>query len=157
MTTRNYREAISSIEKIKVKSPSVKEAYQRVTYYRGLEYFNDGNYSKALEMLNLSLEHGSYNRTYRVLSLYWSAEANFQLGNFSQAIKGYNEFQTSAGAFSLPEFGTAYYNTAYAYFKLKNYNEAASWFRKYVNQSKVTDEQKADAYNRLADSYYIKL
>lgn len=156
MTTRNYREAISSIEKIKVKSPSVKEAYQRVTYYRGLEYFNDGNYSKALEMLNLSLEHGSYNRTYRVLSLYWSAEANFQLGNFSQAIKGYNEFQTSAGAFSLPEFGTAYYNTAYAYFKLKNYNEAATWFRKYVNQSKVTDEQKADAYNRLADSYYIK-
>jgi tetratricopeptide (TPR) repeat protein len=156
MTTRNYREAISSIEKIKVKSPSVKEAYQRVTYYRGLEFYNDGNYSKALEMLNQSLEHGTYNRTYRVLSLYWSAEANFQLGNFSQAIKGYNEFQTSAGAFSLPEFGNAYYNTAYAYFKLKNYNEAASWFRKYVNQSKVTDTQKADAYNRLGDSYYVK-
>src|SRR5574344_1600708 len=45
MTTKNYRDAISSIEKIKVKTPSVKEAYQRVTYYRGLELFNDGNYT----------------------------------------------------------------------------------------------------------------
>lgn len=156
MTTRNYRDAISSIEKIKVQSPSVKEAYQRVTYYRGLEFFNDGKYSTAIDYFKKSLDNGGYNRTFKVLSQYWSAEAYYQTGKYQEAIKNYTTFQSSAGSFSLPEFGTAYYNTAYSYFKLKNYQEAASWFRKYINQNKTTDQQKSDAYNRLGDCYYIK-
>ncbi len=155
MTTRNYNDAISSIEKIKVQSPSVKEAYQRVTYYRGLELFNDGNYSGALNYFQKSLENSVYNRVYKAQALYWKAEANYRTGQYQKAIEGYAQFQTSPGSFSMQEFGTAYYNTGYCYFNLKKYDQSSVWFRKYLNQSKTTEVYKADASNRLGDCYYL--
>jgi tetratricopeptide (TPR) repeat protein len=155
MSTKNYREAISSIEKIKVKSPSIREAYQRVTYFRGLELFNDGNYRGALEMLSKSLENSSFNPSYRAQAMYWSAEANYRLGQYQKAIDGFTAFQSVQGAFSLPEFGTAYYNIAYCHFNLKKYEESTVWFRKYLNQSKTTNEFKADANNRIGDFFFL--
>ncbi len=155
MTTRNYRGAIASIEKIKNQSPSIKEAYQRVTYYHALELLNDGYYTRAIEMFEKSLENKSYNRSITAKSLYWNAEANYRLTRYSRAIELFQQFQSTAGAFSLPEFGTAYYNIGYAYFNMKNYSEASSWFRKYLNQSKREAKLEADAGNRIADSYFI--
>jgi tetratricopeptide (TPR) repeat protein len=155
MTTRNYRDAISSIEKIKVKSPSVKEAYQRVTYFRGLELFNDGNYSGAMSYFSKSLENSSFNPTYKAQAMYWNAEANYRTGQYQKAIEGFTNFQSTPGAFSLPEFGTAYYNVGYCYFNQKKYSESSVWFRKYLNQSKTTNQLKSDANNRTGDCYYL--
>jgi tetratricopeptide (TPR) repeat protein len=154
MTTRNYRDAISSIEKIKVKSPSVKEAYQRVTYYRGIELFNDGNYKGAMGYFSKSLENSSYNASYKAQAIYWNAESNYRTGQYQKAIDGFVSFQATPGSFSLPEFGTAYYNIGYCYFNLKKYDESSVWFRKYLNQSKTTNQLKADANNRTGDCYY---
>lgn len=154
MTTRNYRDAISSIEKIKVKSLSVKEAYQRVTYFRGLELFNDGNYAGAMGYFTKSLENSSFNPAYKAQAIYWNAEANYRIGQYQKAIEGFTAFQSTPGAFSLPEFGTAYYSIGYCYFNLKNYTESSVWFRKYLNQSKTTDQLKADANNRTGDCFY---
>jgi TolA-binding protein len=155
MTTRNYRDAIASIEKIKVQSPSVKEALQRVTYFRGLELFVDGQYASAIDMFRKSLDHAVYNRSYRALSFYWSGEAFFRLGKFTEAIKHFTEFQNNPGAFSLPEFGAAYYHIGYSYYHEKKYEQANSWFRKYLTHSKTDPKMKADAMNRIADTYYI--
>jgi tetratricopeptide (TPR) repeat protein len=155
MTTRNYRDAISSIEKIKVKSPSVKEAYQKVTYFRGLELFNDGNFSGALSYFSKSLENSNFNPVYKAQAIYWNAEANYRIGQYQKAIEGFLSFQNTAGSFSLPEFGTAYYNVGYCYFNLKKYDESLIWFRKYLNQSKTTNQLKADASNRSGDCYYL--
>ncbi len=155
MTTKNYRDAISSIEKIKVQSPSVKEAYQRVTYYRGLELFNDGNYKGSIQYLEKSLVNSTYNRTYKAQALYWKAEAEYRMGNYAKAIDGFALFQSTPGAFSLPEFGTAYYNTGYCYFNQKKYDQSSVWFRKYLSQSKATDQMKADANNRVGDCLFI--
>ncbi len=155
MTTRNYRDAISSIENIKNQSPAIREALQRVTYYRALELLNDGYYTGALEMFNKSLQNSTYNRTIRAQSLYWSAETNYRLAQYERAIERYTEFQSSPGAFSLPVFSKAYYNVGYSYFNLENYPEAISWFRKYLNQSKKEDRIEADAANRIGDAYFI--
>ena len=155
MTTHNYKDAINSIEKIKVKSPSVKEAYQRVTYYRGLELFNDGNYSEAMKYFGKSLDNAVFNPTYKAQALYWNAEANSRLGQYQKAIEGFTAFQATPGAFSLDEFGTAYYNVGYCYFNQKRYDDASVWFRKYLNQSKTTNQLKADADNRVGDCFYL--
>jgi tetratricopeptide (TPR) repeat protein len=154
MTTRNYRDAITSIDKIKVKSPSIKEAYQRVTYFRGLELFNDANYKGAMAYFSKSLENSTYNSTYKALAIYWNAEANYRIGLYQKAIEGFTTFQITPGAFSLSEFGTSFYNTGYCFFNLKNFNESAVWFRKYLGQSKTTNQLKADAENRTGDCYY---
>jgi tetratricopeptide (TPR) repeat protein len=156
MTTKNYGDAISSIEKIKNKSSSVKEAYQRVTYFRGLELFNDGHYSRALEQFNKSLEHAQYNRSYKALTLYWMGETYFRTLQYDKAIEYFKNFQQTPGAFSTKQFGNAYYNIGYCYFNQKQYDMALDWFRKYLNQSKTEKETEADASNRIADCFYLK-
>ena len=55
MATKNYKDAITSIEKIKTKTPTILKAYQRVTYYRGLELFNNLAYNQSIEYFDLSL------------------------------------------------------------------------------------------------------
>ncbi|MFA9390502.1 MAG: tetratricopeptide repeat protein [Prolixibacteraceae bacterium] len=155
MTTRNYRDAISSIDKIKNQSPAIKEAYQRLNYFRGLELLNDGKYSDALTYFQTSLDHARYNRTYQALSLYWSAEINYRYKKYENAIDLFGKFQSSPGAFSLPEFTTAYYNKAYCYFNQQQFGDAATWFRKYLNQNNTDIKMKADALNRVGDYYYL--
>jgi len=156
MSTSNYRDAIASIENIKVKSPSVKKAYQRVAYFRALESFNNLDYSGAIESFDKSLDAGDFDKSYRSLSLYWKAEANYRLNDFNNAVSGYNSFLKSSGAFSLPEYRLAHYNLAYSYFQLKDYPNASDFFRKYLNiEANGRNEKVADACNRLGDCYFL--
>ncbi len=156
MSTSNYRDAMASIEKIKVKSPAVKKAYQRVAYYRALESFNNLDYKSAAEDFDKSIQAGNFNKEYLALSLFWKAEASYRLNDFDQAISGYNSFLKSSGAIALPEYKTAQYNLAYSYFQLKDYANAAESFRKFLNlEADIRTEKVADANNRLGDCNFL--
>jgi len=156
MVTQNYNDAINSIEKIKVKTPAILRAYQRVTFYRGLELFNNLAYNQSIDYFNLSLEHGSHNRELNARALFWKAEALFRVGDYNSSVSVYNQFLNTAGAYSISEYEDAQYNLAYAYFKLENYDAAASFFRKYINTIQTNRSEKlADAYNRLGDYYFL--
>lgn len=154
MTTRNYKDAISSIEKIKNQSPSIKESYQRVTLFRGLELFNDGHYANAMEYFDKSLENAGYNSSYKAQALYWKAESYFRTGKFNQAIEAYQKFQQTPGSFSMKEFGAAYYNIGYSYFNTHRYSDASTWFRKYLTHTQRDKRLEADASNRVGDTYF---
>ena len=156
MSTSNYRDAMASIENIKVKNQSVKKAYQRVAYYRALECFNNLDYNGALENFNKSIEAGDFNKNYHALALFWKAETLFRLNDFNKAITGYNAFMKSPGAIVLPEYKTAHYNLAYAYFQVKDYSAASDYFRKYLNlEDDLRSEKVADANNRLGDCNFL--
>ena len=156
MSTSNYRDAMASIENIKVKNQSVKKAYQRVAYYRALECFNNLDYNGALENFNKSIDAGDFNKNYHALALFWKAEALFRLNDFNKAITGYNAFMKSPGAIVLPEYKTAHYNLAYAYFQVKDYAAASDYFRKYLNlEDDLRSEKVADANNRLGDCNFL--
>ena len=156
MSTSNYRDAMTSIENIKVKSPSVKKAYQRVAYYRAMECFNNLDYTAAIENFDKSVDAGDFNKNYRALALFWKAEAYYRLNDFNKAISEYMSFMKSPGAFSLPEYKTAHYNLAYSYFQLKDFESASDYFKKYLNlEADLRSEKVADAYNRLGDCYYL--
>ena len=62
MSTNNFKDAMASIENIKVKNASVKRANQRVTYYRALECFNNLDYQGAIENFDKSLDAGDFDR-----------------------------------------------------------------------------------------------
>ena len=156
MSTSNYRDAMASIENIKVKNQSVKRAYQRVAYYRALECFNNLDYNGALENFNKSIDAGDFNKNYHALALFWKAETLFRLNDFNKAITGYNAFMKSPGAIVLPEYKTAHYNLAYAYFQVKDYASASDYFRKYLNlEDDLRSEKVADSNNRLGDCNFL--
>lgn len=156
MSTSNYKEAIESIEKIQVMSPSVKRAYQRVSFFRGLELFNNLYYQSAIELFDQSLKYASLSAEFEARALFWKAEANYRLENYQQAVTGFNRFMRASGAKSLQEYKTAPYNLAYAYFKQKDYASAAKHFETFLtSKPSVTDQKVADALNRLGDCYFV--
>ncbi len=154
--TSNYKDALKSLEMIQEKDHGMKEAFQKVAYYRGLELFNNLHYQEAVETFDKSLQYPGYNRAIAAQTNYWRAEAYYQLQEYEKAIESYNNFLTTSGAFQLPEYNLAHYNMAYAYFKLKDYPNAIQWYRKYIGFVKDdSTETVADAYNRIGDSYFI--
>ncbi|WP_159517391.1 tetratricopeptide repeat protein [Sunxiuqinia indica] len=156
MSTSNYKEAIESIEKIEVKSTAVKKASQRVTFYRGLELFNNLYYDSAIDLFEQSLQNASASRELKAGALFWKGEANYRLENYEKAISGFSQFLNTSGADSRPEFQTARYNLAYAYFKLQDYAHASKYFQQFLDKnSSDKDEKVADAFNRLGDCYFV--
>lgn len=156
MATKNYKDAITSIEKIKTKTPTILKAYQRVAYYRGLELFNNLAYNQSVEYFDLSLTNGSHDRRINALALFWKGEALYRVGDYNNAINSYNKFLSAPGATTLPEYANAEYNLAYSYFKIENYASAANHFKKYITATKnIRSEKQADALNRIGDYYFF--
>jgi TolA-binding protein len=156
VSTRNYKSALASIEKIRNQNDNLKAAYQKITYFRGIELFNDNNFAEALETFNKSLEYNFDKRT-RALTLYWMGETHYRLENWESAREHYNKFQGSPGAFDLPEFNMAHYNVGYTWFKQKEFDAALIAYRKFLlKPGQVQPEVLQDAHMRAADCYFMK-
>ncbi len=156
MVTKNYNDAIASIEKIRTKTPAILNAYQRVTFYRGLELFNNLAYNQSIRYFDLSIENGSYDRTLNARAMFWKGEALYRVGDYNNAINAYSRFLMTQGAASTEEFKDGEYNLAYCYFKLDDFENAASHFIKYVNANQNNRTEKlADALNRIGDYYFL--
>lgn len=156
LTTKNYREALASMEKIQRKTGDVYRAMQRVAYYRGLELFTDLNFTEAIEFFNYSLKYAEYDKELKVGSYYWRGESFYRTGDYGKAIGDFREFIYMPGSYRMEEFEIGHYNIAYAYFKQKEYGEAQTWFRKYINLSDGKNrELYGDALSRTGDCYYV--
>jgi len=156
MVTRNYKDAISSIEKIKVKTPTILNAYQRVTFFRGLELFNNLAYNQAIDFFDLSLESTGNDRALKARALFWKAEALMRVGDYNNSVATYKQFSSTSGANSLNEFKDAEYNLAYSYLKLEDYESAVIHFRNYVDGfNNGRTEKIGDSFNRIGDYYYL--
>lgn len=157
MYTSNYKEALHSLQQIEDKTHAIKEAYQKVAYYRGLELYNNLHYAQAIATLKQSLTYAQYNKSMAAQAHYWIAEAQYQLKEFAKAADEYQAFLLTGGAFQLPEYKLAHYNLAYAYFKQREYASAIQWYRKFIGfaDKQVEKAVLSDAYNRIGDCYFV--
>jgi TolA-binding protein len=155
MVTKNYRDAISSIEKIKVRNTELNRAYQRVTFYRGLELFHNQAYEQAIENFDKSLRNNHTAPIY-ASTLFWKSEALYRIGDYNSAITGFTKFIQTPGASAVTEYYEAYYSLGYSYFKLEDYRQAGTAFRKYqAAMSGRRSNKVADVHNRIGDTYFI--
>ena len=136
------------------KSFENKLAYQKVAFYRGIELYNDGKYSDAINFFNKSLKE-PLDGSFKARATYWKAESDFQLSKFDEALIGYKQFLQFPEAKSTPEIKNSSYNLAYNHFKLKNYPEAITYFKEYTSSTNAEAARKKDAYLRLGDSYFV--
>ena len=155
MNTRNYREALASIERIRVQTNDIRRAHQRVAYFRGLELYSNLRFEDAVKVFDQSLQNAQFNPAIAAQTYYWKGEALFRLGRFDDAVLDYNRFLLSPGAFELEEYNTAHYNMGYAFYKNRDYQNAISWFRRYLNLTAAFQTRmRGDAMNRIGDSYF---
>ncbi|MFH2096111.1 MAG: tetratricopeptide repeat protein [Bacteroidota bacterium] len=157
MTTRNYKDAIETLENIANVTDDIEKAYQKVTFYRGLELFNDKEYGNAIIHFDKSLNNARFNQLFKACSFYWKGESYYRLNRWDEALKYYNEFLLTTGAYSSDLYNPAHYNVGYCYYKKAQYKEAIKWFRKYTDRMEnAKTAAVADAFIRIGDCYFIQ-
>jgi tetratricopeptide (TPR) repeat protein len=154
-TTKNYKEALLSLNRITQRNYKLDKAYQKVAYFRGVELFNERHYEDAIVHFDLSLEK-NIDPEIGLSCLYWKAEAWYRIYKFDEAVQSYQEYLASAGAIRHPYYEEAYYGEGYAQYRKKNYPAAITALRNYIriekNQASV---RRSDALLRIGDCYFI--
>ncbi len=152
ITSKNYKGALELLEKNK--SFANKEAYQKVTFYRGLELYTDGSYIEALAMFKKSIAEPK-NAKFSARATFWKGETEYVLDNFNVALISFKQFVAFPEAKTTPENKNVNYNIAYAYFKQKEYDQAGNYFQNHIDAVKDDKVRLNDAYLRLADCRFV--
>jgi tetratricopeptide (TPR) repeat protein len=154
LNAKNYDIAIGHIESMKSRSVRINRAYQQITFFKGTELFNDGNFFEAVQMFDKSLTQ-RHSDNFAIKAHYWKGEA-YSIGlKYEEAINAYGAvFQADARG-TTPEYLNARYGIGYAYYNLKEYEKALGHFRYYTERAGDSNQQKTgDALVRLGDCYY---
>ncbi len=68
-----------------------RQAYQKVTFYRGIELFTDGNYAEALKMFKKSIAEQK-DAKFTARATFWKAETEFVLDSFNESLLSFKQF-----------------------------------------------------------------
>ena len=156
LSTKNYRAAVDVLESIHLTTRESKAAYQKVTYYRGLEYYNERAFENGISMF-LRSEANRYDEEIYALSNYWKAEAMYEVRKYKEAVANFNKFLQLPAAKNTDVYNYANYALAYAAFRNENYNTAANYFQRFLSGAGpdgIDLNTRNDAIARLADSYF---
>ncbi|WP_199121023.1 tetratricopeptide repeat protein [Pedobacter sp. ASV28] len=154
LTSKNYQAAIDILEPIPNKTVEAKAAYQKVTYFRGLEFYNERAFPNALSMF---LRSGNFqeDREIYALSVYWMAESMYELRKYGEAVKTFEKFLTISDAEKTEVYNFANYALGYAAFEDEKYAKAATYFERFLRGADKDAKTVNDATMRLADSYFV--
>ncbi|MBC7607238.1 MAG: tetratricopeptide repeat protein [Burkholderiales bacterium] len=152
ITSKNYKGALDLLEKNK--NFANKAAYQKVTFYRGLELYTDGSYTEALAMFKKSIAQ-PVDKKFTARATFWKGETEYVLDNFNEALLSFKQFSAFPEAKATIENKNINYNIAYAYFKQKEYDQAGNYFQSYIDNTKDDKIRLNDAYLRLGDCRFV--
>ncbi|MBP3942278.1 tetratricopeptide repeat protein [Sphingobacteriaceae bacterium WQ 2009] len=156
LSTKNYREAVDILETITKRGKEASAAYQKVTYYRGLEFYNERAFENAISLF-LRSEQNRYDEEIYALSTYWKAEAMYEVRKYGEAVTNFNKFLRLPAASKTDVYSYANYALAYAAFRNDNYNTSANYFERFLatgGTKGLEVNTRNDAIARLGDSYF---
>jgi len=155
LSTKNYREAVDILESIPKRTQSANAAYQKVTYFRGLEYYNERAFENAISIFMRSEQH-PYDQELLALATYWKAEAMYEVRKYGEATTNFSKFLQYPAARNTDVYNYANYALAYAAFRNENFRISANYFAKFLYNGEAIDPNtKNDAIARLGDSYFM--
>jgi TolA-binding protein len=154
LNSHNYKEAVDILEPIKNKTSSAQEAYQKVAYYRGLEFYNERAFENAIGIFLRSLKYTS-DAKIEALTTYWMAEAMYEVRKYKESVETFEKFLDLPEASGTTVYNYANYALAYAAFGDEQYKKAAAYFLKFLNGDEKDPSTVNDAITRLGDSYFV--
>ncbi|MFI5159670.1 MAG: tetratricopeptide repeat protein [Sphingobacteriales bacterium] len=154
LNSHNYKEAVEILEPIPNKSASAKSAYQKVTYYRGLEFYNERAFENAIGIFLRSLKY-PMDRRVQALTIYWMAESMYEVRKYGESVQNFERFLNMDESADLPIHNYANYGLGYAAFYGEQYRKAATYFEKFLHGGETDKNTINDAVTRLADSYFV--
>ena len=147
---QDYQGALDYLAKSKSKQN--QELTYEVSYYRGIQLFNENKLQESLPYLLDGIK--SSENVIKAKSQYWNGEANYRLGNFQVALDRFLEFRTNPTASDTEEYPFIDYNIGYSHFKLKNYGSAVKSFQLFVQSQNEDLSMTDDAIIRAGDCYF---
>ena len=157
LTTRNYRDALTLIEKIEPKNAEMNQAYQRIVLNRGIELFNGRDIQEAGGYF---LKATKINAVPRVTTdaYYLYGESMYRMGQKASARNAMAKFFRGTHAQQSPYYSQALYTDGYLKMEASDYLGAETQFRHFLAglTPQIEARQKYDAYNRLGDCLYAE-
>lgn len=154
LNSRNYREAVEILEPIAGTSASAKIAYQKVTYYRGLEFINERAFENAIGIFIRSLKYPMDDKI-TALTTYWEAEAMYEVRKYGESVEKFEDFLGMPAAKETDVYNYANYAVGYAAFGDENYRSAATYFERFLQGYEKDRNTTTDAVTRLGDCYFV--
>ncbi len=154
LSTKNYKDAVSVLESIPNKNAEAKLAYQKVTYFRGLEFYNERAFENSISLFMRSVA-AAPDRELEALATYWLAEAMFEVRKYKESVVQFEKFLALPAAKSTSVYNYANYALGYSAFQADNYSKAANYFDRFLRGNEKDNNTVVDATLRLADSYFV--
>ncbi len=126
LSSRNFRQAAEVLDSVEDKTVENRKVFQQVTFYRGVELFNENDYSQALSFFKKSLEH-PYENKIRLMATFWAGESAYKLNQYSEALAFHRSFIEMSGKEELPVSVnelSCRYTAGYVHYLAKNYAAA---------------------------------
>lgn len=150
--SRNYENAYNAIKAFPEPDSNIKAALQKITYFRALEAYMQGDLDRAQRLLEESVAVG-ISPKYGALGVFWLGEIAYGRGDYDTAAEKYRYYLDRAPQ-SEREYKMALYNLGYAYFSLGNMPGAKHNFTAFLDRYRTADKYRADALNRRGDAEY---
>jgi tetratricopeptide (TPR) repeat protein len=167
LDTRDYERALAIMKTLpQPLTPDLREAYQRVNYFRGVQLYQQNQVQQAkpffFEAINTPIDPET-----KALALYWLGDIAHREENYTESSRYLNQFLTLARTFrNLPDessLATANYIQGYNYLKEENYNAALGYFQEtiadinrnvYITDGRVKNDIRGDATLRAGDALF---
>ena len=167
LSYRDYKQAMDIIEKMPNKTPQIRESYQKVAMYRGMQLLGMDDLEGAKESLQKSLQFPIDPKSV-ALAKYWLADIANREGNYDRSIRLMEEFLTlSRNITDLPDESSVFtgnYIQGYNYLKKGKYSSALKYFqvaadglkrnKSFISNSTVKTKVLADATLRSGDTFF---
>ncbi len=154
LKTKNYEAALEALDEITNKDLRLREAYQKLAYDRGVELYEGRKYADAALFFERALKF-PVNQEVNARAHFWMAESYYGKGDLQAALRKYNDLRNSPGAYATDLYELGGYGMGYTFFKLKQYDEAATSFRRFVAGRGGEARQRSDAMLRIGDCYFV--
>ena len=154
LTTKNYKDAIDILESIPNRNREANAVYQKVTFYRGLEYYNERAFQNGISMFMRSNKYVEDDEIHS-LSTYWLSEAMYEVRKFGESVDNFEKFMALPASRKTEVYNFAHYALAYAAFEHESYRKAATYFTRFLRGNEKDPNTINDAILRLADSYFV--
>ncbi|MBD1422662.1 tetratricopeptide repeat protein [Sphingobacterium chuzhouense] len=152
--TSNFHAGVSMLESLNKRSREADVTYQKATYYRALEFYNERAFENSISMFMRS-EKFPIDEEMAALATYWKAEAMYEVRKYKEAVENFSRFLRLPAARNTEVYNYANYGLAYAAFRNNSFAMAADYFERFLatDGHSIDENVRHDVIARLGDSY----
>lgn len=150
----NFQVAVYLLESFNNREEVADRVYQKITYYRGLEFYNERAFENSISMFMRS-EKYPFDTEMAALATYWKAEAMYEVRKYGEAVDNFTKFLQLPVAKQTSVYNYANYALAYSAFRINRYSVAAQYFERFLayEGGGLDKNTRFDVIARLGDSY----